>query len=279
MTQANSALHFLRLQVNQARVKGLGLTGFVFALVFIVFITQVVQAENAANATKTKATQAELLQAVEPLKAIRPDLPVEAVFPTSVSGLVGVDLPEGTTLYMTADGKHMIIGDMFAIGEDLQNLTEQRRSVKRKALIDTVDLSDMVIFPPKGKVRAVLNIFTDVDCGYCRKLHNEIEDYGKYGIEIRYLAYPREGLQSETAQTMRSVWCSSDRATALTRAKNNQRIAQRDCPDDPVDAQFALGRQIGVTGTPAIVTSQGELLPGYVPAPQLAQRLGLDLQP
>jgi thiol:disulfide interchange protein DsbC len=137
----------------------------------------------------------------------------------------------------------------------------------------------MVIFPPQGKVNAVLNIFTDVDCGYCRKLHSEIAEYGKYGIEVRYLAYPREGLQSETAQTMRSVWCSSDPAAALTRAKNSQRIAQRDCPNDPVDAQFAIGRQVGVSGTPAIVTAEGELFPGYIPAPQLAQRLGIELQP
>jgi thiol:disulfide interchange protein DsbC len=262
--------------VNHAGLIGLGFTGLVVSLVFV---TQVVQAESAAKAASSNATQAELLQAVEPLQAIRPDLPVEAVFPTSVPGLVGVDLPEGTTVYMTADGKHMIIGDMFAIGDELQNLTEQRRSLKRQVIIESVPLSDMVIFSPQGKVNAVLNIFTDVDCGYCRKLHSEIEEYGKYGIEVRYLAYPREGLQSETAQTMRSVWCSSDPAAALTRAKNSQRIAQRDCPNDPVDAQFAIGRQVGVSGTPAIVTAKGELFPGYIPAPQLAQRLGIDLQP
>jgi thiol:disulfide interchange protein DsbC len=276
MTQANSVLNFLKLQVNQVGLISLGVTGFFLALVLV---THVAQADSAAKATNSKASQAELLQAVEPLQAIRPDLPVEAVFPTSVPGLVGVDLPEGTTLYMTADGKHMIIGDMFAIGDELENLTEQRRSLKRKVIIDSIPLSDMVIFSPQGKVNAVLNVFTDVDCGYCRKLHNEIAEYGKYGIEVRYLAYPREGLQSETAQTMRSVWCSSDPAAALTRAKNSQRIAQRDCPNAPVDAQFAIGRQVGVTGTPAIVTAEGELFPGYIPAPQLAQRLGIDLQP
>ena len=273
MIQANSVLNFLRLQGNHAGLIGLGLTGLLLALVSL---TPVVQAEGPAN---SNATQAELLQAVGPLQAIRPDLPVEAVFPTNVPGLVGVDLPEGTTLYMTADGKHMIIGDMFAIGDELENLTEQRRSLKRKVIMDSVPLADMVIFPPQGKVNAVLNIFTDVDCGYCRKLHSEIAEYGKYGIEVRYLAYPREGLQSETAQTMRSVWCSSDPAAALTRAKNSQRIAQRDCPNDPVDAQFAIGRQVGVSGTPAIVTAEGELFPGYIPAPQLAQRLGIELQP
>lgn len=273
MTQATTMLNFLRLPLTLAAPLHLGLAGLFFGLLLAL---QNGQAESTTKAADTTGTQSELEQAVKPLQAIRPDLPVEAVFPTSVPGLVGVDLPDGTTLYMSADGKHMIIGDMFAVGEDLQNLTEQRRSVKRKALMDSVDPSDMVIFPPQGKVRAVLNIFTDVDCGYCRKLHSEIEEYGRYGFEVRYLAFPREGLQSETAQTMRSVWCSSDPASALTRAKSSQRVAQRNCPDAPVDAQFALGQRVGVSGTPAIVTAEGELFPGYIPAAQLAQRLGID---
>jgi thiol:disulfide interchange protein DsbC len=180
-------------------------------------------------------------------------------------------------MYVTADGGHMIVGDMYAIGDDLSNVTEQRRVVQRRTLMDQVALADMVIFPAKGERRAVVNIFTDVDCGYCRKLHNEIDQYAELGIEVRYLAYPREGLESDTASTMRSVWCSSDPNTAMTRAKNSQRIAQRECPTDPVDEQFALGQQLGVSGTPSIITDAGEMFPGYIPAPQLAQRLGLSL--
>jgi thiol:disulfide interchange protein DsbC len=180
-------------------------------------------------------------------------------------------------MYVTVDGAHMIVGDMYAIGDDLSNVTEQRRVVQRMTLMDQVALADMVIFPAKGERRAVVNIFTDVDCGYCRKLHNEIDQYAELGIEVRYLAYPREGLESDTASTMRSVWCSSDPSTAMTRAKNSQRIAQRECPTDPVDEQFALGQRLGVSGTPSIITDSGEMFPGYIPAPQLAQRLGLSL--
>ena len=97
-------------------------------------------------------------------------------------------------MYITADGGHMIVGDLYAIGDDLSNVTEQRRVTQRKSLMDRVAPSDMVIFPAKGERRAVVNIFTDVDCGYCRKLHNEIDQYAELGIEVRYLAYPREGL-------------------------------------------------------------------------------------
>lgn len=233
---------------------------------------------SAQSAAATKVTQAQLDAAVAKLQEIRPDLPIQEVYPTAVPGLFGADFPDGATMYITADGKFMIVGDMYAIGNELANVSEQRRTLQRKAAIAQVSPADMVVFPAKGEPQAIINIFTDVDCGYCRKLHNEIDQYAELGIEVRYLAYPREGLESATADTMRSVWCSSDPATALTRAKNSQRIAQRNCPDDPVDAQYALGRRLGVSGTPSIITDDGVMLPGYVPAAQLALRLGLSVQ-
>ena len=244
-------------------------TKALFVLLMLVF-----SAAHGAN-EKTNADEESLDNVVAKLRAIRPNLPIESIYPAAVDGLYGVEFPDGTTMYITADGGHMIVGDMYAIGDDLSNVTEQRRMVQRKALMDQVALTDMVIFPAEGERRAVVNIFTDVDCGYCRKLHNEIDQYAELGIEVRYLAYPREGLESDTASTMRSVWCSSDPSTAMTRAKNSQRIAQRQCPTDPVDQQFALGQRLGVSGTPSIITDSGEMFPGYIPAPQLAQRLGL----
>ena len=242
-------------------------------ILFIV-LTLMFSAAHGAD-VKANADEEGLDHVVAKLLAIRPGLPIESIYPAAVDGLYGVDFPDGTTMYVTADGAHMIVGDMYAIGDDLSNVTEQRRVVQRMTLMDQVALADMVIFPAKGERRAVVNIFTDVDCGYCRKLHNEIDQYAELGIEVRYLAYPREGLESDTASTMRSVWCSSDPSTAMTRAKNSQRIAQRECPSDPVDEQFALGQQLGVSGTPSIITDAGEMFPGYIPAPQLAKRLGL----
>ena len=241
-------------------------------ILFIV-LTLMFSAAHGAD-VKANADEEGLDHVVAKLLAIRPGLPIESIYPAAVDGLYGVDFPDGTTMYVTADGAHMIVGDMYAIGDDLSNVTEQRRVVQRMTLMDQVALADMVIFPAKGERRAVVNIFTDVDCGYCRKLHNEIDHYAELGIEVRYLAYPREGLESDTASTMRSVWCSSDPSTAMTRAKNSQRIAQRECPSDPVDEQFALGQRLGVSGTPCIITDSGEMFPGYIPAPQLAQRLG-----
>jgi thiol:disulfide interchange protein DsbC len=263
----------LSMRNSQTRLQ-VWLPQLAYALLLSATLTLSVQAAD----EPAPVTDEELNQAVAQLLAIRPDIPIDAVYPTQVDGLFGADLPDGTTLYITADGKHMIVGDMYAIGSDLTNVSDQRRAVARRALMDQVALSDMVIFPAKGERQAVINIFTDVDCGYCRKLHSEIDQYAALGIEVRYLAYPREGLESDTASTMRSVWCATDPATAMTRAKNSQRIADRVCPTDPVDAQFELGRRMGVSGTPALVTESGEMFPGYIPAPQLAQRLGISLQ-
>lgn len=210
--------------------------------------------------------------AVARLLELRPDIPIIAVYPVSVDGMFGIDLPGGTTLFLTKDGKHLFAGELFAMGETLVSLSEQRRSSERVELMAQVASSDMVIFPAKGKTIDYIHIFTDVDCGYCRKLHAEIADYSELGIEVRYLAYPRTGLDSETHKKMSNVWCSADRKRALTKAKLGLEVDADKCAD-PVVEQFQLGRLIGVSGTPAIVTSDGRLLPGYVPAPDLLARL------
>ncbi len=211
---------------------------------------------------------------VAKLKAIRPDLPVDAVHETPIAGMYGLELPDGTVLYGTADGKHLIAGDMYALGDDLVNLTETRRAVHRRALLDDMPVEDMVVFSPADKPKASIFVFTDVDCGYCRKLHQEMADINALGIEVRYLAYPRAGVGSDSYRKIVSAWCAEDRRTALTDLKAGRTIPSKSCPN-PVAAQFDLGREVGITGTPAILTEDGRLYPGYMPAAQLAATLGV----
>jgi thiol:disulfide interchange protein DsbC len=132
----------------------------------------------------------------------------------------------------------------------------------------------MLKFKPKGETRAVVSVFTDVDCGYCRKLHLEMADMNALGIEVRYLAFPRAGVGSPTYDKIVSAWCADDRNQALTDLKLGKDIPNRACPN-PVAKQYELGHDIGVTGTPAIVLEDGRLLPGYMPAAELAGLLGL----
>jgi thiol:disulfide interchange protein DsbC len=118
----------------------------------------------------------------------------------------------------------------------------------------------------------VVTVFTDTDCGYCRKLHNEIQDYLDAGITIHYLAYPRGGENSETFNTLESIWCSKDKPGAMTKAKSGSEVSVAKC-DNSVAAQYQLGQSFGVTGTPALVLPDGTLIPGYQPAAALAATL------
>jgi thiol:disulfide interchange protein DsbC len=91
---------------------------------------------------------------------------------------------------------------------------------------------------------------------------------------VRYLAYPREGIDSDAAAKMVSAWCSRDRNDAITRLKRGETIPRVSCAN-PVERQYELGHEVGVQGTPAIVFEDGTLHPGYAPAAELAAALGI----
>lgn len=210
----------------------------------------------------------------ERLEAARPGLPIERIAASEVAGMYRIELASGEMLHATADGKYFF-GDLWEIRErDLVNLSELRRNDQRKELLAKLDPKDMVVFAPAGGTRAVVNVFTDIDCGYCQKLHSEMAAYNALGIEIRYLAYPRAGLGSPSAAKLITAWCSENRQDALTRLKRQEPVPARTC-DSPVEEDYALGQQLGVNGTPALVLQDGRMVPGYVPPAELAGLLGL----
>jgi thiol:disulfide interchange protein DsbC len=209
------------------------------------------------------------------LQALRPGIPIESIKPTPIPGIYALELQGGTVFYGTEDGRYLFAGDMYELGDtDLINLAETTRMAKRKAMMDAVALEDMLVFAPQGPTKAVVNVFTDVDCGYCQKLHLEVPELNTLGVEVRYLAYPRAGVGSPSYAKIVSAWCADDRNAAITKLKARQEIPPATCTN-PVAAQFDLGRAIGVTGTPAIVTEDGRLLPGYMPAADLAKTVGI----
>ena len=212
---------------------------------------------------------------VASLKALNPDLEVVSVSESGIDGIFLVELAGGALLYGTADASHVIDGSVYRLGDGgIVNLTEQHRIVKRRELLAEIDAEDMVIFSPDETPKASVAIFTDVDCGYCRKLHMEMDEINALGIEVRYLAFPRAGPGSRSYEKIVSAWCAKDAQQAITELKMGRSIPDRSCPN-PVMEQYVLGQAMGVTGTPAIITDQGTLLPGYVPAAELAAALGL----
>ena len=203
---------------------------------------------------------------------------VEAVRPSPAPGIVEVQIQNGPLLYATADGDYFFLnGDLHQISTSgAVNLTEERRSVARKEQLASVSVDDMVVFSPEGAVRDYVSVFTDVTCFYCQKLHREVDQLNAKGIEVRYLAFPRGGMNSEGAKKLATAWCAEDQQTTLTELKAGMDLPVNDCPDNPIGAQYQLGQDMGVTGTPAIITSSGLMIPGYRPAADLAAVLGLD---
>ncbi|MEM1231723.1 MAG: DsbC family protein [Pseudomonadota bacterium] len=209
------------------------------------------------------------------LKRLRPDLPIESVTATPADGIVAVNLSDGSTYYGTADGRYLLSGDLFSLtGVELVNVSESERSVKRREVLAAINTGDTVTFAPAKETKASLYVFTDVDCGYCRKLHQEVPALNAKGIAVHYLAYPRAGVGSKSYDKIVSAWCADDRQDALTRLKAGQTIADRTCAN-PVADQYGLGRALGISGTPAIILQDGTLLPGYLPAEQLAETMGI----
>ncbi len=174
--------------------------------------------------------------------------------------------------YISEDGKHLVVGDIRDTDTG-ENLTDATRNGLRKTALEGMPEDKMIIFPAKDdKTLYTVSVFTDVDCPYCSKLHNEVAKLNEAGVKVRYLAYPRAGLNSKTYKTMVSVWCADDPLQAMTDAKARKSVEEKQC-DNPVNDQFLLGQEIGVTGTPALVLSDGELVPGYVQAERLVAYL------
>jgi thiol:disulfide interchange protein DsbC len=173
--------------------------------------------------------------------------------------------------YLSADGRYAILGDMIDLDSDA-NLSESRRRGIRARMIDTVPENEMLVFSPKDP-KYTITVFTDIDCGYCRRLHSQIAEYNRLGIRVRYMFFPRSGPDTESWHKAEAVWCASNRNDALTRAKNGEDIKSPKCPTEIVKRDYELGTKLAVTGTPAIFLATGEMLPGYAPPGELAKYL------
>lgn len=173
--------------------------------------------------------------------------------------------------YISADGRYLLQGDLIDL--DLQaNLTENLRNETRRELMAGISDEQTILFSPE-EVKYSVSVFTDVDCTYCRRLHSQIEDYLAHGIAVRYFMYPRNGPASRAWNTMEDVWCASDRQTALTMAKLDRDFETNKCDASTVQDHYVMGRDVGLTGTPAIVLEDGTLISGYLAPDQLAAAL------
>jgi thiol:disulfide interchange protein DsbC len=209
------------------------------------------------------------------LSQAMPNSKVDAVKPSVIKGLyeavIGANI-----YYVSEDGKYLIQGRLVDIAAR-KDLTEEKLNVTRKLAIENMGKENMIIF--KSKIpKYTVTIFTDIDCGYCRKLHSELDQYSAQGITIQYLFYPRSGKGSDSYNKAVSVWCNDDRNAALTAAKKDKSIPVKTC-DNPIDKHMKLAEDFDVKGTPMIVTEAGNIMPGYLPAKQLLEALESEKAP
>ena len=202
---------------------------------------------------------------VKNFKGINP----QNIFHSPIPGLYEVSKPP-RFFYVSADGRYVIDGDLIEKSTK-RNISEAPRNKSVAAAMNAMEEDSMIIFGDKS-LKHTVTVFTDIDCGYCRKLHNEIKKYNELGIRIRYMAFPRAGIGSPSFKKIEDVWCSKDRKKAMTRAKNGQPVKSIKCKN-PVTTHLSLVYMMGINGTPALVLEDGQIVPGYIPAARLAKAL------
>ncbi len=211
-------------------------------------------------------------------KAIEKSMPtakIEAIKPSEVKGVYEVVL--GSNIYYVSDnGKYLFQGRLIDV-ENRVDLTEQKLGGARKKALEAIGTDNMIVFKPKiGKYKVY--VFTDIDCGYCRKLHSEIDQYLAQGIQVNYLFFPRAGKGSDSYNKAVAVWCAKDRNAALTAAKKDEKLDMKTC-DNPVDKHMQLATDFEARGTPLIVSENGNMYPGYLPPKQLVEALDSEKAP
>ena len=218
------------------------------------------------STSKKDDPRAAILKKIDGLK-------LEDVRLTPINGVF--EITRGAAIsYVSSDGRYVIMGEdfgMYDIDSDT-DLTENRRRSIRNGILGAIPESEMIVFSPKDP-KYTITVFTDIDCGYCRRLHSQIAEYNKLGIRVRYLFYPRSGPDTESWHKAEQVWCSANRNEALTRAKRDEPINAPKCPADVIARDWELGHKLAVEGTPSIVLPSGEMLGGYAPPAQLAKYL------
>jgi len=265
----------------------IGLMAVLSLFAYMVLVSNIALAQPLAIKAPLKADSVIISKEVEQaiyarLRQANPALDLSNLRPSPVAGIYQVDI-NGEFAFVSADGGFLIAGEMYqVIPGRLVNLQEQERREAEKAfaperakLLAAVDKKDFVTYTPEKETKGHIYVFTDIDCGFCRKLHGQMEAMLSKGIEVRYLAFPRAGVNSKSGQKLATTWCSNSPQEVMTRFKRGEQVKLAPCADNPIAEQYQLGQKIGVRGTPAIVLESGMLIPGAVSPEMLEKEMGI----
>jgi len=208
-------------------------------------------------------------RARDAIRKLNAQIEIDHIGPAPLKGFREV-IVGGQVIYVTDDGRYLLQGSLYDVDAQ-KDLGQASLAKVRRELLKTIPVADRIVFAPPNP-KYTVSVFTDVECGYCRKLHSDIAEYNRQGIAIQYLAFPRMGLGSADFNKMVSVWCAADRKKALTDAKNDRPVPVRNCKN-PVTMQYDIGQRSGLTGTPMIITAEGVTMPGYMSPAELRATL------
>lgn len=235
-----------------------------FSLILAVVLAPFVAAAPNTQ-SDTIANSAELKQKLTQTLSVE----VHSLQQSPIPGLYEA-LTDRGVLYISKDGSKLFHGSLYDLDKGMKNLTEAAMAGPRMKMIKPLE-DNMLVYKAKNE-KHVVTVFTDISCGYCRKLHNQMDEYNDLGITVRYLAFPRRGVPSANADEMEAVWCAADPLTAMTEAKAGKSIKTARC-DAKIAEQYHLGQSLGINGTPAIILEDGSMIPGYQPPKDLLRVL------
>lgn len=202
-----------------------------------------------------------------------PQLNITGVSQSEVPGLYEVSSSNGGNILVTEDGQYLLTGDVLKVTpQGVANLSEEKRLTQRSETLAAFGTDGIITYPAKGAEKASIAVFTDIDCPYCRKFHSEVPELNEMGVTVNYYGFPRSGPNTPSFAKYVSVWCSDDQRSAMDAAKQGRSVEDQKC-ENPIAAQYQIGQEVGVTGTPAIVLENGRVIPGYRPAKQIAEIL------
>ena len=206
-------------------------------------------------------------------KVIPIELNIDSIKESQLPNFYEVILSDGSFFYVEKGGQYLVLGDIFKIkNEELVNLSREKNYSKAKDMLQKIDEKSLIKFSPK-EIKYKVYVFTDVDCGFCRKFHNQISSYLDQGIQVNYLAFPRSVIDIDTFKKMSIACCSPNRQEVLTGLKKGKDFEQIDCEDNPIETHFELAKSIDIQGTPTIISQSGFTIPGYIEAKELIEYL------
>jgi len=216
------------------------------------------------------ADDAELDKVRETVSGMFDGIDAEDVYQSDIDGWYTIR--KGAIIaYISGDGRYLLQGDLIDLVDQV-NLSEKDRNKARVKMMTDISDDQTIVFTPET-VRHTVSVFTDIDCTFCRRLHSQIDEYMEEGIEVRYFLYPRSGPATESWVKAEQVWCSKDRNEALTLAKLDKNFDSSQCDSSIVSKHYAVGQDVGLRGTPAIVLEDGTLFSGYLPPRQLSEAI------